>query len=87
MSELLKWKASWPYDGNLNELQDLLLKWMEYDYITLQMTQAQYDLFYNDVDANTLAASRFRPLDLETNECKPKWLFNGKLKLYIKIKT
>ncbi|HLB42767.1 MAG TPA: hypothetical protein VJN02_07980 [Gammaproteobacteria bacterium] len=86
MSDPLKTKHKWPYDGNLEPLQDYLHKHIEYAQVTLIMTQAEYDEFYDDTDAETLAANRFRPIDLTTNECKPEWLFDGRLKLFFKIK-
>ncbi len=82
----LKIKHAWPYTGNMQELADYVFKHVQDLKLTLVMTTAQYVLFAADTDAETLSANRFRPIDLTTNTCKPEWLFNGQLKLFIKIK-
>ncbi len=87
MRKTIKTKLKWEYEDNtLHILERFLYQRIGYDYITLVMTQAQYDLFYVDVDAETLAANRFRLIDNTTDTKKPVWLFDGKLKLKINIK-
>ena len=80
-------KVVWAYtQGSLNPLESFLYHRIGYDYVTLVMTQAEYDVFYVDVDAETLVANRFRLTDNTTNDKRPVWLFDGKLKLKINIK-
>ncbi len=75
---------TWNYTGNLQELQDYLYKRIEYDLVTLIMVQEEYAEFLEDTCDGSLFANRFRILDL-SNECKPLWLFDGQLRLIIKI--
>lgn len=89
----LKLTIDWPYGNVENPMEDLwwyLNQHIEYDKITLKMTQDQYDEFEDDTDDETLYANAFRPLEDVTDDSvvgsRLNWLFNGKLKLDIKIK-
>jgi hypothetical protein len=87
MRKTIRTKVTWPYEDNmLNPLETFLYQRIGLDYVTLVMTQAQYDLFYDDVDAETLVANRFRLIDYKTDDKKPVWLFDGRLKVNINIK-
>jgi len=86
MRTKVKSEITWNYaDDTLNVLETLLYQRIEFDYVTLTMTEDEYALFYVDVDDETLAANRFRLTDF-SDACNPVWLFDGKLKLNIKIR-
>tara|TARA_R110000782_G_scaffold144644_1_gene237499 strand:+ start:2066 stop:2329 length:264 start_codon:yes stop_codon:yes gene_type:complete len=86
MKTKVKSEIKWNYpDDTLDVLSTLLFQRIEFDYVTLTMTEDEYALFYVDVDDETLVANRFRMLDF-SNECNPVWLFDGKLKVNIKIR-
>lgn len=84
-------KFTYPYSDTdptygLVPLSDLLFRYIEYEKVTVVMTQAQYNTFTTATDGVNISANRFRPIDLTTNTKKPEWAFDGKLQLFIKVK-
>ena len=72
---------------NLAELSDTLMRRMNYKLVTLEITQADYDLFTNDIDTlENIFVGKFRPtkIDIDNDVCD--WLFSGSLKIKFKIK-
>lgn len=79
-------------DGALEPLYGFMQQRIGYDLITLKMTQAEYDLFsddldYDDLEHESFYGSHFRPTNDQTDNCKLNWVFAGKLNFKIKIIT
>ncbi len=72
---------------NLAELSDTLMRRMNYKLVTLEITQADYDLFTNDIDTlENIFVGKFRPTKIDTDDDVCEWVFSGSLKIKFKIK-
>lgn len=73
---------------NLADLSDFLLRRMAYKQITIKFSQNDYDDFIEDLDTlQNIYVGKFRPtkVDPDDDETICQWVFNGSLKLKIKI--
>ena len=73
---------------NLADLSDYLFRRMDYDEVTISFSQDDYDDFINDLDTlQNIYVGKFRPTKVDSNDDETicQWVFNGSLKLKIKI--
>jgi hypothetical protein len=86
----IKSTIRWPYDGNLQRLYVLMMQRIEFDKVTLEMTEDEYNSFSDDLDYDSDAnesfyGSHFRPLNDLTDTNNLEWVFSGKLDFKIKL--
>lgn len=86
----IKTEVRYKYDSNLEKLYGFMMQRIEFNLVTLKMTQAEYNQFSDDLDYTdneSFYGSHFRPTNDQTNNCKLNWIFAGKLEFKIKIVT
>jgi hypothetical protein len=76
----------WRYNDNIEELYQVMYQRIEFEKVTLEMTQTEYDEFADDTDLeDNFWANFFRPTNDQTDNKKLNWLFAGRLEFRIKI--
>ena len=86
MRRKIKTKFLWSYDDNMEELYRTMMQRIEFNKVTLQMTQSEYNSFAIATDEEEdFYASNFRPTNDQTDNCNLNWVFAGKLEFKIEI--